>query len=44
MTNGTKFPPVEMIIFGAASDLIWRKLAPVAAAYNPRPTQIRRMK
>ena len=32
MTNGTEFAPVEMVIFGAAGDLTWRKLIP--ALYN----------
>jgi glucose-6-phosphate 1-dehydrogenase len=32
MTNGTVYPPVELVIFGAAGDLTWRKLVP--ALYN----------
>ncbi len=32
MTNRTEFAPVEMVIFGAAGDLTWRKLIP--ALYN----------
>ena len=32
MSNGTEFPPVELVIFGAAGDLTWRKLIP--ALYN----------
>ena len=32
MTNGTKLLPVELVIFGAAGDLTWRKLVP--ALYN----------
>jgi len=32
MTNGTEFPSVELVIFGAAGDLTWRKLIP--ALYN----------
>ena len=32
MTNGTEITPVELVIFGAAGDLTWRKLIP--ALYN----------
>jgi glucose-6-phosphate 1-dehydrogenase len=32
MTNGSEFPAVELVIFGAAGDLTWRKLVP--ALYN----------
>jgi glucose-6-phosphate 1-dehydrogenase len=32
MTNGNKFPAVELVIFGVAGDLTWRKLIP--AIYN----------
>jgi glucose-6-phosphate 1-dehydrogenase len=32
MTNGADFPSVELVIFGAAGDLTWRKLIP--ALYN----------
>jgi glucose-6-phosphate 1-dehydrogenase len=28
MMNGPKLPPLEMVIFGAAGDLTWRKLVP----------------
>ena len=32
MSNGSQFPSVELVIFGAAGDLTWRKLVP--ALYN----------
>ena len=32
MTNGSEFPAVELVIFGVAGDLTWRKLVP--ALYN----------
>ncbi len=32
MSNGAEFPSVELVIFGAAGDLTWRKLVP--ALYN----------
>jgi glucose-6-phosphate 1-dehydrogenase len=32
MTNEKKFPPIALVIFGAAGDLTWRKLIP--ALYN----------
>ena len=32
MSNGPQFPSVELVIFGAAGDLTWRKLIP--ALYN----------
>jgi glucose-6-phosphate 1-dehydrogenase len=32
MTNSSEVPPVELVIFGAAGDLTWRKLVP--ALYN----------
>ncbi len=32
MANGAEFPSVELVIFGAAGDLTWRKLVP--ALYN----------
>jgi glucose-6-phosphate 1-dehydrogenase len=32
MSNDSKFPPVALVIFGAAGDLTWRKLVP--ALYN----------
>jgi glucose-6-phosphate 1-dehydrogenase len=44
MANITQFPPVEMVIFGAAGDLTWRKLIPITAAHIPGSAKIRRMK
>jgi glucose-6-phosphate 1-dehydrogenase len=44
MTNGTELPPVEMVIFGAAGDLTWRKLIPMAATLISQPAQMRRIK
>ncbi len=32
MSNGSQFPSVQLVIFGAAGDLTWRKLVP--AIYN----------
>ncbi len=32
MNNGSKLPPVLIVIFGATGDLAWRKLVP--ALYN----------